>query len=70
MPRRALDSRPTVRSEGGLLPPDLLERVVDPRERELPGLDPANDYGLSPSLRVSEAAARIPWRANVEQCSD
>ncbi|MBA4179610.1 MAG: hypothetical protein C0506_03385 [Anaerolinea sp.] len=58
MARRTLDYRPTVRSEGGLLPPDLLERVADPRERELAGLDSVRDYGLPENLRITEAAAR------------
>ena len=57
MARRTMDSRPTVRSEGGLLPPDLLDRVTDPRERDLPGLAPA-DYGLEPNTRLTDAAAR------------
>ncbi|MCC6179445.1 MAG: N-6 DNA methylase [Chloroflexi bacterium] len=58
MARRTLDSRPTVRSEGGLLPPELLERITDPRERDLPGLDPSRDYGLESNVRLTEAAAR------------
>jgi hypothetical protein len=57
MARRTIDSRPTVRSEGGLLPPDLLDRVTDPRERDLPGLAPV-DYGLEPNTRLTDAAAR------------
>lgn len=58
MARRALDSRPTVRSEGGLLPPELLDRITDPREKDLPGLDPSRDYGLEWNVRLTEAAAR------------
>ncbi|MBE0608465.1 MAG: N-6 DNA methylase [Dehalococcoidia bacterium] len=58
MARRTLDSRPTVRSEGGLLPPELLDRITDPREKDLPGLDPSRDYGLEPNVRLTEAAAR------------
>lgn len=58
MARRTLDSRPTVRSEGGLLPPELLDRITDPREKDLPGLDPSRDYGLEANLRLTEAAAR------------
>ena len=42
----------TVRSEGGLLPPDLLRRVVD-RRAALAGTDP-EDYGLSPGERLNE----------------
>lgn len=58
MPQRTHDARPTVRSEGGLLPPDLLDRIANPGETELPGLDPVADYGLEPRLRITEAAAR------------
>ena len=43
----------TVRSEGGLLPPDLLQRVLDPRAA-LAGTRP-EDYGLSPGERLNEA---------------
>ena len=43
----------TARSEGGLLPPDLLQRVLDPRS-ELAGTRP-EDYGLSPGERLNEA---------------
>ena len=43
----------TVRSEGGLLPPDLLQRVLDPRAA-LSGTRP-EDYGLSPGERLNEA---------------
>ncbi len=57
MARRTIDSRPTVRSEGGLLPPDLLDRVTDPRERDLPGLAPV-EYGLEQNTRLTDAAAR------------
>ena len=42
----------TVRSEGGLLPPDLLRRVVD-RSATLAGTSPEN-YGLSPGERLNE----------------
>ena len=55
MVRRTLDSRPTVRSEGGLLPPELLDRITDPREKDLPGLDPSRDYGLEPNVRTPNA---------------
>jgi predicted nucleic acid-binding protein len=58
MARRTLDSRPTVRSEGGLLPPELLDRITDTREKDLPGLDASRDYGLEPNVRLTEAAAR------------
>ncbi len=46
---------PTVRSEGGILPPDLLVRVVERK-----GLDgtTAESYGLDEGLQVNEAVAR------------
>lgn len=45
-----------VRTEGGLLPVDLLERVrsMDP---DLPGLRP-EDYGLAPGERINDAIVR------------
>ena len=46
----------TIHSEGGLLPPDLLRRVLDPKER-IPGTSPA-DYGLPPGERVNEAVTQ------------
>ncbi len=52
MPRPNQDFQ-TVRSEGGLLPPDLLQRVLDPRSG-LAGTRP-EDYGLSPGERLNEA---------------
>jgi hypothetical protein len=42
----------TIRSEGGLLPPDLLRRVLDPKEK-LPGTGP-EEYGLPPGERLNE----------------
>jgi hypothetical protein len=42
----------TIRSEGGLLPPDLLRRVIDPKEK-LEGTCP-QDYGLPQSERLNE----------------
>lgn len=42
----------TIRSEGGLLPPDLLRRVLDPKEK-LEGTRP-EDYGLPQSVRPNE----------------
>ena len=42
----------TVHSEGGLLPPDLLRRLLD-RHSALAGTRP-EDYGLSPGERVNE----------------
>src|SRR5437763_995212 len=46
----------TARSEGGLLPPDLLARIAasDP---ELGGLKP-EEYGLAKGERLNEAASR------------
>ncbi|MGH2531279.1 MAG: N-6 DNA methylase [Thermomicrobiales bacterium] len=48
----------TVRSEGGLLPPDLLVRVAA-SDGDLKGLTPA-DYGLSGGQRLTEAAS-VAW---------
>ncbi len=42
----------TIRSEGGLLPPDLLRRVLDPKEK-LDGTRP-EDYGLPQGERLNE----------------
>jgi hypothetical protein len=42
----------TIRSEGGLLPPDLLRRVIDPRG-SLKGTKP-EDYGLPQGERLNE----------------
>jgi hypothetical protein len=43
----------SIRSEGGLLPPDLLRRVTDPRSA-LEGTRP-EDYGLPPGDRLNES---------------
>ena len=43
----------SIRSERGLLPPDLLRRVLDPREK-LPGTLP-EEYGLPKGERLNEA---------------
>ena len=51
MTRRA-DAFQTIHSEGGLLPPDLLRRLLEPKEK-LPGTQPA-DYGLAPGERLNE----------------
>ena len=51
MPRRLADFQ-TIRSEGGLLPSDLLRRVLDPKEK-LPGMQP-EDYGLPKGERLNE----------------
>lgn len=42
----------TIRSEGGLLPPDLLRRILDPKEK-LDGTRP-EDYGLPQGERLNE----------------
>lgn len=52
---RSPDLFATVRSEGGLLPADLLARVAD--GRDLPGLEPAS-YGLFAGERFGEAITR------------
>lgn len=46
----------TIRSEGGLLPTDLLARVAR-LDTSLPGIDPAS-YWLDPGDRIAEAIAR------------
>ncbi|NPV03466.1 MAG: N-6 DNA methylase [Syntrophaceae bacterium] len=51
MARRNRDFE-AIRSEGGLLPPDLLRRILDPREK-LPGTNP-EDYGLPRGERLNE----------------
>jgi hypothetical protein len=51
MTRRAAQFQ-TIRSEGGLLPPDLLGRVIDPKAK-LPGTRP-EDYGLPKGERLNE----------------
>lgn len=45
-----------IRSEGGLLPADLLARIRA-RDRELPGIKPV-EYGLVPGETLNEAASR------------
>jgi hypothetical protein len=51
MARRAIEFQ-TIRSEGGLLPPDLLRRVLDPREK-LEGTQP-EDYDLPEGERLND----------------
>jgi len=46
-----------VRSEGGLLPADLLQRIVG-GGREVDGLDPQRDYHLAGGERLNEAVSR------------
>src|SRR6202158_1849508 len=56
VPRRAANPFATVRSEGALLPPDLLRRIAD-SDRSLGGLSPT-DYHLGPNERLTEAVSR------------
>ena len=51
MARRNHDFQ-TIHSEGGLLPPDLLRRILDPKEK-VPGTSP-EDYGLPQGERINE----------------
>lgn len=51
MQRRATEFQ-TIRSEGGLLPRDLLRRVLDPKE-DVPGTRP-EEYGLPENERINE----------------
>jgi len=52
MPSRPTEFQ-TIRSEGGLLPPDLLRRVVDPAGK-VSGVEPTA-YGLPAGERLNEA---------------
>lgn len=56
MSRRSRDLFDTIRTEGGLLPPDLLKRIAA-GGRGLKGLDPA-DYHLVPGERINEVTSR------------
>jgi len=64
---RSRDLFQTAHTEGGLLPADLLQRVVD-GDRTLPGLSPAA-YHLDAGVRLNEAITRSwsrlvgAWRA-------
>ena len=51
-----------VHTEGGLLPPDLLERVRS-LDADLPGLRP-EEYGLAPGERLNDAIVRSWTRLN------
>jgi len=46
----------TIRSEGGLLPSDLLRRILDPKEK-IPGTQP-EDYGLPHGDRINETVTQ------------
>ena len=50
---RRTDESQTIRSEGGLLPPDLLRRVLDPKAK-LDGTRP-EDYGMPLGERLTDA---------------
>ena len=50
----------TIRSEGGLLPPDLPRRVVNPKAN-LPGAKP-DDHGPATGERINEAITQS-WTA-------
>ena len=52
MSRRNTTDFQTIHSEGGLLPPDLLRRLLDPKEK-IPGTQP-EDYGLPKGERINE----------------
>ena len=54
--RRDRQEFQTIRSEGGLLPPDLLRRLIDPRSK-LPGVRP-EDYALTARERLNEAVTQ------------
>lgn len=55
MPRNVAEFQ-TIYSEGGLLPPDLLRRLIDPKG-DVPGLK-AEDYGLPKGDRLNDAIAQ------------
>ena len=54
---RPLEGFLAVRSEGGLLPADLLHRIVA-GHKEVEGLDPERDYHLAGGERLNEAVSR------------
>jgi Eco57I restriction-modification methylase len=54
--RRGGPSFETIRSEGALLPPDLLQRIAE-RDKDLDGLR-GEDYGLPPNEPLNEAIVR------------
>ncbi len=54
--RRNRQEFQTIRSEGGLLPPDLLRRLIDPRSK-LPGIRP-EDYALAARERLNEVVTQ------------
>ncbi len=56
MARRIRTPFESLRTEGGLLPPDLLKRIAD-GDKDLTGLDPS-DYHLFKGERINEATSR------------
>jgi len=50
------DNFPCIRTEGAILPMDLLRRILD-ADRDIPGIRP-EDYHLAPSERLNEVATR------------
>ena len=54
--RNSQEQFQTIRSEGGLLPPDLLRRLIDPRSK-LPGVRP-EDYALAARERLNEVVTQ------------
>lgn len=56
MSRRSRDLFQTIRTEGGLLPPEVLKRIAE-GNGDLPGLVPS-DYHLEETARLAEAVTR------------
>ncbi|MHB9072058.1 MAG: Eco57I restriction-modification methylase domain-containing protein [Desulfobaccales bacterium] len=54
--KRTLNTFQTVKTEGAIIPVDLLRRILD-GDRDIPGLRP-EDYHLAKSERLNEAATR------------
>jgi len=54
--KRGLDTFQTVKTEGAILPADLMRRLVD-GDRDIPGLRP-EDYHLAKAERLNEASTR------------
>jgi hypothetical protein len=64
---RSLTEFQTIRSQGGLLPPDLLRRILDPKEK-LEGTRP-EDYTLAPAERLNEVITQS-WNRLSKYWSD
>lgn len=58
--RRSHTTYAAIRTEGGLLPPDLLDRILN-KDASLGGLRPV-DYGLGESTRLMAAMSEA-WQA-------